>query len=194
MFRNIVIGLGLTAVAASSSLAATLGGDVTATGKRTNADAVVFIEAIDGMSFDAPTEHAKMDQVRMIFTPRVLPVVVGTTVDFFNSDPVAHNVMTIDDCADMFDLGTWTTGESRSYKFEKECGAVILCNVHPEMEAYVVAVPTPYFAVTDDKGAYEITDIPDGTYTVTVWHPELKKTSQEVVVEGSAAADFVLKK
>jgi hypothetical protein len=62
------------------------------------------------------------------------------------------------------------------------------------MEAFVVAVPTPYFAVTDRNGAYVIKDVPDGACTVKVWHPRLKETSRSVTVSGSTTADFEIKK
>jgi hypothetical protein len=57
----------------------------------------------------------------------------------------------------------------RSYTFRQPCAATLLCSVHPEMEAFVVAVPTPYFAVTDKSGAYSIQGVPDGAYTVRSW-------------------------
>ena len=188
-----IIGAGLIVAITTTSFAGTISGNITATGKRTNADAVVYIEEVPGETFTPPSEHAKMDQIRMVFTPYVLPVLVGTTVDFHNSDPLAHNVFTVDDCADGFDLGNWNQGEFRSHTFDKPCAAVILCSVHPEMEAYVVAVPTTYFAVSDDKGFFEIKDLPDGTYTLRIWHPQLKEAGLSVAVSGSATVDVVLK-
>jgi plastocyanin len=179
---------------ASSALAGDISGKVTATGMRSNADAVVYIDKIEGKTFPAPAEPIVMDQKGKVFLPKVLPVLVGTTVDFLNSDAFAHNVFTPDKCADKFNLGSWPTGEARSHTFEKPCAAVMLCNVHPEMVGYVVAVETPYFAVTKEDGSYTITGVPDGTFTVSVWHERLKKQSQEVQVKGSAAADFTLKR
>ena len=137
--------------------------------------------------FPAPKEHAKIDQVNLVFSPHVLPVLVGTTVDFLNSDAVLHNVFTPDACAEKFNLGTWPKGQIRSYEFKKECVATLLCKVHPEMEAFVVAVPTPYFAVTKADGSYQIPDVPDGTYTVKVWHPKLKAAQKSVTVAGATA-------
>jgi len=195
MTRNALGFLLATLLLTAPLSAGSLSGKVKATGMRSNADAVVYVDTIDGTSFPAPAESAEMDQIDMVFTPRVLPVIVGTTVDFDNSDSVAHNVFTVDDCADMFDLGNWTGSEpARSHTFDKACGAVILCNVHPEMEGYVVAVPTPYFAKTGDDGAYAIDDLPDGTYTIKVWYPEKKEVSQSVTVQGPTVADFTVKK
>lgn len=189
----ILLALSSLAVA-TSARAGTLRGQVTLVGSRTNADAVVYVDAIPGKTFPPPEQRAKMDQIRLEFTPHVLPIQVGTTVEFHNSDAVSHNVFTVDECADAFDLGSWTKGETRSYTFKRECKAVILCNIHPEMEAWLVAVPTPYFAVTDRDGSYEIPNVPEGSYTVKVWHPRLlQEASAEVTVAGEAELDITLK-
>ena len=147
-----------------------------------------------GKTFPAPKEHGKIDQANLVFHPHVLPVLVGTTVDFLNSDAVLHNVFSPDACAEKFNLGTWPKGQVKSYQFKKECVAALLCKVHPEMEAFVVAVPTPYFAVTKADGTYHIPDVPDGNYTVKVWHPKLKATQKSVTVAGATAADFEISK
>jgi len=181
------------AVAAPVS-AGTLQGTVEAAGMRTHADAVVYIDAIPGKTFEPPAEPALMDQVDLTFVPHVLPVQVGTTVQFKNSDPMLHNVFAPEKCAERFNLGSWPQGQTRDYTFKQPCAATILCNVHPEMEAFVVAVPTPYFAVTDESGAYAIEDVPDGSYTVKVWHPKLKEKSVEVTVEGDTDLDVELGK
>jgi plastocyanin len=175
-------------------LAGDLHGKVACKGVRDSSDAVVSIAAIPGKTFPAPKEHAKIDQANLVFHPRVLAVLAGTTVDFLNSDAVLHNVFTPDACAEKFNLGTWPKGEIKSYTFKKECVAALLCKVHPEMEAFVVAVPTPYFAVTKADGTYHIPDVPDGTYTVKVWHPKLKAAQKSVTVAGGTAADFEISK
>ncbi len=171
-------------------LAGDLHGKVTCKGVRDSADAVVSVAAVPGKSFPVPKEHAKVDQANLVFNPHVLPVLVGTTVDFLNSDAVLHNVFTPDACADKFNLGTWPKGQTKSYEFKKECVAALLCKVHPEMEAFVVAVSTPYYAVTKADGSYRIPDVPDGSYTVKVWHPKLKATQKAVTVTGATAAEF----
>lgn len=179
---------------ASGAPADSITGKVTLSGLRSNADAVVYIEKIDGKSFDPPAEPVVMDQKGKDFLPKVVPVVTGTTVDFLNSDPFAHNVFTPDACADEFNLGSWETGEARSWTFDEPCAAVLLCKVHPEMIAFVVAVDTPYFAVTDAEGNYTIPDLPAGTYTVSVWHERFDKTSQTVTVDGGTTVDFTLQR
>jgi len=193
MIRKIAL-FALLLTAAVPALAGDLHGRIACKGVRDSADAVVYIAAIPGKTFPAPAAHAKIDQLNLVFTPRVLPILVGTTVDFQNSDAVLHNVFSPDTCADKFNLGTWPKGQSKSFVFKHECAATLLCKVHPEMEAFVVAVPTPYYAVTKADGTYHIADVPDGAYTVKVWHPKLKATEKAVKVAGATQADFEIAK
>ena len=179
---------------AGPALAGSLAGTVQAMGLRDSGDAVVYVDKIEGKTFPAPAEHARIDQKNMVFVPHVLPILVGTTVDFLNSDALLHNVFTPDKCAEKFNLGTWPKGQTRSYTFKQPCAATLLCNVHPEMEAFAVVVPTPYYAVTDKSGAYTIKDLPDGSYTVKAWHPKRKEASAPATVAGETRLDFELKK
>jgi len=181
--------------AASAVAAGEIKGVVKATGMRNGADAVVYIDAIPGKTFPAPTTHAKMNQKDLVFTPHVLPVLQGTTVDFLNSDQVLHNVFSPDKCCEQFNLGSWPQGQIHSYTFKARCMATLLCHVHAEMEAFIPVLPTPWFAVTDKAGAYSIKDVPDGAYTVKVWHPKFKaEAARPVAVAGATSADFALKK
>lgn len=171
-----------------------LKGTITAIGVKSSEGAVVYVDTIPGKTFEPPEEHAMIDQKDLVFHPHVLPILVGTTVDFLNSDAVLHNVFSPDKCAGKFNLGSWPQGQTRSYTFKSVCVATLLCNVHPEMEAFVVVVPTPYFAVADKKGAYSIENLPEGSYTVNVWHPKIKVSSHQVEVSGVTTADFQIKK
>jgi plastocyanin len=189
--KRIVLAL-LTLGASLPLLAGEIHGKVTCAGLRNNASAVVYIDRIPGKTFPAPAAHAKMDQIHMTFDPHVLPILAGTTVDFLNSDSVLHNVFSPDACADKVNLGTWPKGQTRSHTFKKECFATLLCIVHPEMEGFVAVLPTPYFAVTSADGSYTIPNVPDGSYTLKVWHPKEKATSKAVTVHGSVVEDFSL--
>ena len=91
-------------------------------------------------------------------------------------------------------MGTWPKGEKRSFKFDNPGAVPLMCYVHPEMEATIIVSPTPYFAHTDKSGTYKIEDVPDGTYTLTVWNVGAKGQSKPVTVSGNGTADFTLTK
>jgi len=158
---------------------------------------VVYVDAISGKTFPPPTQHPVIDQKGLVFQPHLTAVQVGTTVDFLNSDSVAHNVFWTSIGGNKklsHNLGTWPKGERKSFKFDTPGAVPILCNVHPEMSAYLVVVPTPYFAVSDQTGTYKIENVPDGSYTVIAWHEGAKNQSKPVSVSGDAKADFTLSK
>ena len=156
---------------------------------------VVYIENAKG-TFSPPSKSAVMNQKNLVFIPHVLPVVVGTTVDFLNSDDVLHNVFSPDKCC-KFDLGTYPKGVTKSQKFDKAGSqAVLLCNVHPEMEAYVVVLQNPYFDLTDKEGNFKIENVPPGNYILKVWNEKLKSIDQPITVtaSGKLALNFNLTK
>jgi len=132
-----------------------------------------------------------------MFTPHLTVVQVGTTVDFQNSDSVAHNVFWTSVGGNKkltHNLGTWPKGEKRSFKFDNPGAVPLLCNVHPEMAGYIIVSPTPYFTTTDKSGAFKIENVPDGSYTVAAWHEGAKSQSKPVAVSGDTKADFTLSK
>ena len=192
--KKMILTMLAALVLAAPALAGEIQGKVAVTGLRDAAGAVVYVDAIPGKTFPPPAEHPVIDQKDIEFQPHVLVVTTGTTVDFLNSDAFLHNVFSPDKCADRFNLGSWPQGQKRSHTFTQPCAATLLCNVHPEMEGYVVVVPTPYHAVTDASGAYTIPDVPDGSYTVKVWHPKQSEASQQVTVKGATSLDFTLHK
>jgi plastocyanin len=157
----------------------TVTGTVVAKGVRTSADIVVSLQA-PGLTVTPPKQPIQMDQKGMLFLPSVLPVVKGTAVSFLNSDPVPHNVFSPEG---KYNLGTWPQGEAREFKFDKPGVYTQLCRVHPEMEAFVVVLETPYFAATDQAGRFEIKGVPPGAYTLVTWGKKLKKAEQTVTVE-----------
>jgi len=188
MKRNLVGGLFV--LVAWPLLAGDLHGRVVCEGQTDNGNAVVYVTKVPGKTFPPPKEHATIGQSSRVFEPHVLAVLAGTTVDFSNSDPYLHNVFSPEACADKFNLGTFGKGEKKSHTFRKECFTPLLCIVHPEMEAFVAVLPTPYFAVTKPDGSYDIRDVPDGSYTLKVWHPKLKGNEKSVSVHGATEANF----
>ena len=162
-------------------------------------NSVVYVDTIAGKSFPAPEQHPVLNQKGLAILPHILITQTGSTVDFLNSDKVAHNVFwpgiqSGGKKGPGHNLGTWPQGEKRSFKFDQAGVVPVLCNVHPEMSGYIVVVPTPYFAETDASGVYKIDNVPDGQYTVTAWHEGAKTQSKPVAVSGDAKADFTLSK
>jgi plastocyanin len=171
----------------------TLSGKVTA-GKGVS---VVYVEAAAGKTFPPPTERVVIDQKGLLFQPHVAAVPVGATVEFLNSDKVAHNIFwpAISGNKKLsHNMGTWPSGQKREFKFDAPGVVPLLCNVHPEMSAYIVVTPTPYFAVTDADGNYKIATVPEGQYTVSAWHEGMKVQSKPVKVAGDTTTDFALAK
>ncbi len=193
MKRNaLVITLVVTAVALAAH-AGTISGKVSGVA----GESVVYVDTIAGKTFPAPTTGPVVDQKGLLFQPHITAVQVGTTVEFLNSDSVAHNVFWTSISGNKklgHNLGTWPKGEKRPFKFDNPGAVPLLCNVHPEMAGYVVVSPTPYFAVTDKSGEYKIENVPDGSYTVVAWHEGAKNSSKPVTVSGDTKADFTLSK
>lgn len=192
MKKSILLFVIALSLCFTSASAGNIVGKVKARGVKNSGDAVVYIDAVGGKTFTPPKNHPVMDQKNLKFVPHVLPVVAGTTVDFLNSDDVLHNVFSPDACAEKFNLGSWPKGQTRAYTFKNQgCSPVLLCNVHPEMEGYVITLQNPYFAVSDKDGNFTIKNVPAGKYTVKIWHEKLKGASQEVTVTESGSTEII---
>ena len=159
-------------------------------------ESVVYLQA-SGNNFPASSEHPVMNQKGLMFEPHILVVQQGTTVQFLNSDTVAHNVFWPSIGGDKklgHNMGTWPQGEKRSFTFTNPGVVPLLCNVHPDMAGYIVVSPSPYFAKTDSAGNYEIKNVPDGTYTLTAWHEGMKPHTAQVTVSGDTKSDATVTK
>jgi plastocyanin len=192
MKRIVAIALAVVMISAIA-MAGTLSGKVSGA----PGASVVYVDTIPGKTFPAPEKHVVIDQKGLLFQPHVVVVLVGTTVDFLNSDNVAHNVFWPAVSGDKkagHNLGTWPKGQTKSYKFDKAGVVPLLCNVHPEMSGYVIVAPTPYFAQTDAQGNYKIADVPDGDYKVVAWHEGAKPTPKPLSVKGDTKADLTVTK
>jgi plastocyanin len=158
-------------------------GTITIGGKPAT-DAVVSIEGLSKEQVKAQLALVKpqkriMDQRNQKFIPTVVAIVVGETVDFPNNDKSWHNVYSKGGSND-FDLGLYAPGKTRSKKFDKPGVSRILCNVHPNMEAFVVTKDHPFFSTTDSRGNYEIKNVPLGKLRVEIWYPNLDVPSEPV--------------
>lgn len=154
----------------------TVVGTVTLDG-RVTADVVVSIKGLSGEALKArlPSDKPKpviVDQGAKKFIPRISAILVGTLVNFPNNDKTWHNVYSASETK-QFDLGLYPPGESRGVTFDKAGVVRVLCNVHPQMEAFVVVKEDPYFVVPNSRGIFRIPSLPLGEYGLEVWHPEV---------------------
>lgn len=152
--------------------------------------AVVSV-VIAGEDFRPHPDNAVMDQKDLRFNPHILAVPAGTTVEFPNSDPVAHNVFSISK-PKRFNLGLYQRGHTPEIRFDQAGVVALLCNVHMEMSAYVVVLDNPYFDVVDSSGRYEIRGVPSGAHLLRCWRENAPALSQQIVVRPgeTVRADF----
>ena len=153
---------------------------------------VVWLTPMQPDSRPASAGHPgpfRLVQKDKMFTPRLLVVPRGSSVDFPNEDPFFHNVFSLFN-GKRFDLGLYESGTSRAVRFDREGVSYIFCNIHPEMGAIVLALSTPYYAVSTAGGVVDIRDVPPGNYRLHIWSETAKSISPvdaEKVVQVGAA-------
>ena len=189
----VLVGLPSVARAAEASGFGIVKGTITIAGKPAP-DTVVSIEGLSKEQIKTQMSHTKpqkkiIDQRNLKFLPTVAAITVGETVDFPNNDKSWHNVYSKGGAND-FDLGLYAPGKTRSKKFDKVGVSRILCNAHPNMEAFVVVKDHPFYSATDSRGNYEIKNVPLGKVRVEIWYPNLEVTSEtvEIVRDGEVFA------
>ncbi len=123
-----------------------------------------------------------VDQKNITIVPHVTPVVIGTTVDFRNSDRVYHNIFSLSR-AKSFNLGRYGTGQTRSINFNKTGVVEVFCDIHADMNGVVLVVPNTYYTLLAPDGSYSISDVPSGTYTLTVWREKSARKTEQITID-----------
>jgi plastocyanin len=132
-------------------------------------DVVVWLQASRARVGDLPRpEHVQLLQKDKMFHPHVLAVSVGTIVDFPNADPIYHNAFSSYD-GQIFDIGLYPPGTSRSIHFRRAGIVRVFCNIHPTMSAVILVLDTSYFTKAGRDGTYEIPNVPPGSYLLRVF-------------------------
>jgi plastocyanin len=136
--------------------------------------------------------HVTMRQKDKTFSPHILAIAAGTYVDFPNDDPIFHNAFSSYN-GQIFDLGLYAPGSTKSVRFSREGIVRVFCNIHSAMSAVIVVLPTPYFATTTRDGAFQIPNVPPGDYQLTVFHERateatLNALSRRITVEQGSLA------
>jgi plastocyanin len=157
-------------------------------GDRAQANAVIWFAAATGTLDARANPRPVLDQRNLSFSPQVLAVRVGATVDFPNNDRVFHNVFSFRD-GTRFDLGVYPVGARKAVVFDRPGVSRLFCNIHPGMAAYVVAVDTPYFSVSDNRGRFSVA-LPTGTYTYYAWRAGASELTGSINVSGVTPLDI----
>ena len=131
---------------------------------------LVWLEPLSGLPVlrTKPT-HVEMIQKDKTFSPHVLPIMIGTTVDFPNYDPIFHNAFSNYN-GQIFDIGLYPPGTSKSIVFRREGVVRVFCNIHPTMTAVIVVLQSPYFCVSNKNGDLQMIGVPAGSYRMHVFH------------------------
>jgi len=158
--------------------------------KRGVQNAVVWLDNPPaGAKWEAPLPKVEMDQKGCVFTPRVVVVPVGGTVDFLNSDRLLHNLHSISKENASFNR-TQPRGRNIPITFTKPELVSISCDLHSWMKSWVVVAEHPFYAVTDATGAFRLPNVPPGKYKLRMWQEALGSAVRDVVVgpQGGTAA------
>ena len=162
-------------------------------------DFVVYLVGPVGTNNSLPEKPAqvittkKVSQRGAMFSPHVLPVVAGTTVEWPNYDEILHNVFSLSETMP-FDLDLYKAPVVKHVTFDKPGRVDVFCSIHTAMSCVVLVLENPYFAATDEKGRYLIANVPAGTYQLKAWHERLPAQGKEITVteNGEVKLDFVL--
>ncbi len=137
-----------------------------------------------------PATPVVVDQSKCTYVPRVQGAVAGQQVVFKNSDGTLHNVRGVVGTRPVFNVAQPPSGAPVQKPLPSDAEVLRLkCDVHPWMAAYVVSNPNPYFATTGADGAFTLTGLPAGTYTLEAWHETLGTKTAEVTVKDGAPAE-----
>jgi plastocyanin len=168
----LLFSLAFVATAQDASLKAHV--DVSNNGHRLKdaSKAVIWLAPI-GTTVDPPKQDPahipQLVQKDKSFHPSLLVIPVGGTVQFPNRDPFFHNVFSLFE-GKRFDLGLYESGTTQSVRFDKPGISFIFCNIHAQMSAVVIALATPYYAISDAHGDLTIPNVPPGRYDLQIFH------------------------
>jgi plastocyanin len=152
--------------------------------------AVVWLNPVGGATAETPRQDgAKIPQLvqkNKSFQPSLLVIPVGGKVEFPNRDPFFHNVFSLFE-GKRFDLGLYESGTTRFVQFDKPGVSYIFCNIHAQMSAVIIALNTPYYAISNARGEITIPNVPPGRYELQVFHtavpPETLRTiTREITI------------
>lgn len=148
------------------------------------ANVIVFVDLAERAA--ARPGRATIRQSNEVFSPAVVAIATGSTVEFPNDDSIFHNVFSLSRAA-TFDLGRYPRGQSRGQRFDKPGVVKVFCHLHSHMTALVRVFDHPYFVIPDADGRFVIPDVPAGPHRVVAWHERAGEvTHTGTVADGTA--------
>jgi len=155
-------------------------------------DEISLVSPVVATAKPAARPRFVMDQKGLTFVPHVLPILAGSTVEFPNSDPVYHSVFSFSKTR-TFDLGRYPTGRSKAITFNQPGLVKVYCDMHSQMNAFILVLANPYFTLSDENGNYTLRDIPAGAYKVKAWFARLPEKTATVTIRSgeTTTLDFV---
>lgn len=156
-------------------------------------DAVIYVEKLPAsVTVASPSgPEPELGQKDQAFVPRVLAIERGTTVSFPNHDPIFHNVFSVSPNK-RFDLGKYPRGQTRHVRFDKTGLVNVYCDIHSDMAGYILVLSNRAFTQPAADGTFSLPDLPAGTYSIKVWHPDFGELHKDVEIpaRGGVTADF----
>jgi plastocyanin len=159
-------------------------------------NAIVFLESAEAKAAAKPLKGIEIAQISRQFTPPVTVVTPGTSVLFPNQDTVRHHVYSFSP-AKTFELKLYSGVPANPVVFDKAGVAVLGCNIHDNMVAWVLIVETPYFGHTDAQGRLTLDNVPNSNYRLRTWHASLPTgapAADQAQAVGAAASSPVVVK
>ena len=131
---------------------------------------ILWLTPVDpAQTMPVTPRHVEMIQKDKTFTPHVVAVPLGGTVDFPNLDPIFHNAFS-NFAGQPFDVGYYQPGSTRSVTFKHPGIVRVFCQIHPLMSAIIAVLATPWYAVTPSTGKFTIANVPPGEYHLHLFH------------------------
>lgn len=192
MKRHLLLAgaLVLASIASPNLGAATVNGKVMFQNKRGQQPVVnetlVWLDPA-GKTWKKPAATFTMTTRSKEFLPHVVAVPAGSTINFPNEDPIAHNLFSLTP-GNTFDLGLYRRGSGKAHKFETPGTVNVYCNVHPNMSAVVHVMSTPYYGFTDANGNYSF-EVPPGRYRITAWNEQSGAQASDIEVKSDGTVE-----
>ena len=186
---HVAVAVAAALVSTSAGAGPAGGGSVRGRVTGEQLDVATVVVYLEGASLrrTVPAKQPVINQSGKQFSPRVLPVVKGTTVVFPNQDPFMHNVFSLTK-GNEFDLGYYRKGGTgKAVKFDNAGSVDIYCNIHPSMAATILVLENDYYVRPAADGSFALADVPPGTYDLVLWTPYIKPVRRKVVVDATHA-------